>query len=110
MPTEPAAPVTDLAVNTAAAGNNAAAIQSLDERVTAELASQLDSSALAPAYITKLEAVPSLYRQPKERQRVGAHNVPGKGAQGHGVALQLEASHREAGHGALAVGAQQKIA
>ena len=41
------------------------------------------------------------------RQRVGAH----EGAQGHGVALQLEASHREAGrgHGALAVGAHQKI-
>ena len=30
-------------------GNNAAAIQSLDDRVTAELASKLDSSALAPA-------------------------------------------------------------
>ena len=46
------------------------------------------------------------------RQRVGAHDVPGEGAQGHGVALQLEASHREAGqgHGALAVGAHQKIA
>ena len=39
----------DLAVNTAASGNNAAAIQSLDDRVTAELASKLDSSALAPA-------------------------------------------------------------
>ena len=39
----------DLAVNTAASGNNAAAIQSLDNRVTAELASKLDSSALAPA-------------------------------------------------------------
>ena len=26
------------------------------------------------------------------RQRVGAHDVPGEGAQGHGVALQLEAS------------------
>ena len=38
-----------LAVNTAAAGNNAAAIQSLNDRVTAELASKLDSSALAPA-------------------------------------------------------------
>ena len=37
------------AVNTAASGNNAAAIQSLDDRVTAELASKLDSSALAPA-------------------------------------------------------------
>ena len=36
-------------MNTAAAGNNAAAIQSLDDRVTAELASKLDSSALAPA-------------------------------------------------------------
>ena len=35
-------------MNTAAAGNNAAAIQSLDDRVTAELASKLDSSALAP--------------------------------------------------------------
>ena len=35
----PYAQVTDLAVNTAAAGNNAAAIQSLDDRVTAELAS-----------------------------------------------------------------------
>ena len=43
----PYAQVTDLAVNTAAA--NAAAIQSLDDRVTAELASKLDSSALAPA-------------------------------------------------------------
>ena len=39
----------DLAVYTAASGNNAAAIQSLDDRVTAELASKLDSSALAPA-------------------------------------------------------------
>ena len=36
--------VTDLAVNTAASGNNAAAIQSLDDRVTAELASKLDST------------------------------------------------------------------
>ena len=36
-------------MNTAASGNNAAAIQSLDDRVTAELASKLDSSALAPA-------------------------------------------------------------
>ena len=45
------------------------------------------------------------------RQRVGAHDVPGEGAQGHGVALQLEASRREAGrgHGALVVGAHQKI-
>ena len=43
------AQVTDLAVNTAASGNNAAAIQSLDDRVAAELASKLDSSALAPA-------------------------------------------------------------
>ena len=45
------------------------------------------------------------------RQRVGADDVPGEGAQGHGVALQLEASHREAGrgHGALAVGAHQEI-
>ena len=45
------------------------------------------------------------------RQRVGAHDVPGEGAQGHGVALQLEASRREAGrgHGALAVKAHQKI-
>ena len=45
----PYAQVTDLAVNTAASGNNVAAIQSLDDRVTAELASKLDSSALAPA-------------------------------------------------------------
>ena len=36
-------------MNTAASGNNAAAIQSLDDRATAELASKLDSSALAPA-------------------------------------------------------------
>ena len=36
-------------MNTAASDNNAAAIQSLDDRVTAELASKLDSSALAPA-------------------------------------------------------------
>ena len=36
-------------MNTAASANNAAAIQSLDDRVTAELASKLDSSALAPA-------------------------------------------------------------
>ena len=41
--------VTDLAVNTAASGNNVTAIQSLDDRVTAELASKLDSSTLAPA-------------------------------------------------------------
>ena len=45
----PYAQVTELAVNTAASGNNAAAIQSLDARVTAELASKLDNSALAPA-------------------------------------------------------------
>ena len=45
----PYAQVADLAVNTAASGNNAAAVQSLDNRVTAELASKLDSSALAPA-------------------------------------------------------------
>ena len=45
----PYAQVTDLAVNTAASGNNAAAIQSLDDRVTAELASKLDSGELAPA-------------------------------------------------------------
>ena len=45
----PYAQVTDLAVNTAASGNNTAAIQSLDDRVTAELATKLDSSALAPA-------------------------------------------------------------
>ena len=45
----PYAQVSDLAVNTAASGNNAAAIQSLHDRVTAELASKLDSSALAPA-------------------------------------------------------------
>ena len=45
----PYAQVTELAVNTAASGNNAAAIQSLDARVTAELASKLDSSALPPA-------------------------------------------------------------
>ena len=38
----PYAQVTDLAVNTAASGNNAAAIQSLDDRITAELASKLD--------------------------------------------------------------------
>ena len=44
----PYAQVTDLAVNTTASGNNAAAM-SLDDRVTAELASKLDSSALAPA-------------------------------------------------------------
>ena len=44
----PYAQVTDLAVNTAASGNNAAAIQSLDDRVTAELTSKLDSSAIAP--------------------------------------------------------------
>ena len=41
----PYAQVTELAVNTAASGNNAAAIQSLDARVTAELASKLDSPA-----------------------------------------------------------------
>ena len=41
----PYAQVADLAVNTAASGNNAAAIQSLDDRVTAELTSKLDSSA-----------------------------------------------------------------
>ena len=45
----PYAQVTDLAVNTAAAGSNTAAIQSLDDRVTAELTLKLDSSALATA-------------------------------------------------------------
>ena len=40
----PYAQVTDLPVNTAASGNNAAAIQSLDDRVTAELASKLDTT------------------------------------------------------------------
>ena len=35
------------------------------------------------------------------RQRVGAHDVPGEGAQGHGVALQLEASHRVSRSSAL---------
>ena len=45
------------------------------------------------------------------REGVGAHDVGG-GAQGHGVALQLEASRREAGrgHGALALGAHQEVA
>ena len=43
------------------------------------------------------------------RQRVGAHDVPGEGAQGHGIALQLEASHREAGQGHGALAAHQKI-
>ena len=44
----PYAQVTDLAVNTAASGNNAAAIQSLDDRVTAELALKLDSHSSSP--------------------------------------------------------------
>ena len=72
-----------------------------------------DAHVVVVTYITKLEAVPSRCRQRKEqRQGVGAHDVRGEGAQGHGVALQLKASHREAGrgHGALAVGAHQKIA
>ena len=44
------------------------------------------------------------------RQRVGAHDVPGEGAQGHGVALQLEASHREAGlQQHLAQGGQRDV-
>ena len=54
----PYAQVTDLAVNTAASGNNAAAIQSLDDQVTAELASKLDSSALAPAIAPLATAAP----------------------------------------------------
>ena len=42
------------------------------------------------------------------RQRVGAHDVPGEGAQGHGVALSWKPQAGR-GHGALAVGARQKI-
>ena len=53
----PYAQVTDLAVNTAASGNNAAAIQSLDDRVTAELASKLDSSAPAIAPLATAAAL-----------------------------------------------------
>ena len=59
----PYAQVTDLAVNTAAPGNNAAAIQSLDDRVTAELASKLDSSALAPAIAPLATAAPRHLRR-----------------------------------------------
>ena len=44
----------------------------------------------------RAQPVPAAEGAPR-RQRVGAHDVPGEGAQGHGVALQLEASHREAG-------------
>ena len=55
----PYAQVADLAVNTAASGNNAAAIQSLDDQVTAELASKLDSSTLAPA-ISRLATAAAL--------------------------------------------------
>ena len=53
----------------------------------------------------RAQPVPAAEVACPRRQRVGAHGVPG-------VALQLEASHREAGqgHGALAVGAHQKIA
>ena len=47
----PYAQVTELATNTAAIGTNASGLQSLDDRVTAELALKLDSSALAPALV-----------------------------------------------------------
>ena len=44
-------------------------------------------------------------RRPKSSvSPAGAHDVPGEGAQGHGVALQLEASHR-----ALPVGTHRKL-
>ena len=62
----PYAQVADLAVvNTAASGNNAAAIQSLDDRVTAELASKLDSSALAPAIARRRPWPPRTDRWPR---------------------------------------------
>ena len=64
----PYAQVTDLAVNTAASGNNAAAIQSLDDRVTAELASKLDSSALAPAIAPSNGGGPSHHGRAGRRQ------------------------------------------
>ena len=70
----PCAQVTDLAVNTAASGNNAAAIQSLDERVTAELASKLDSSALAPAIAPLATAAAARWpRTEAASQRCRAH-------------------------------------
>ena len=62
----PYAQVTDLAVNTAASGNNAAAIQSLDDRVTAELASKLDSSALGPAIASRVTAAALLKARPRQ--------------------------------------------
>ena len=63
----PYAQVTDLAVNTAASGNNAAAIQSLDDR--AELASKLDSSALAPAIAPLATAAALATASPRCRAR-----------------------------------------
>ena len=48
--------MTDLAVNTAASGNNAAAIQSLDDRVTAELDSKIATALLDAVTAAALDA------------------------------------------------------
>ena len=82
----PYAQVTDLAVNTAASGNNAAAIQSLGDRVTAELASKLDSSALAPA-IAELADHGSL----QQGRPVGLRRAGGRG--GHYATLATAAAN-----------------
>ena len=85
----PYAQVTDLAVNTAASGNNAA----LDDRVTAELASKLDSSALAPAIAPREGGGPGHHgraggRARKQHRRAAELADHGSLQQGRPVALR----------------------
>ena len=75
----PYAQVTDLAANTAASSNNAAAIQSLDDQVTAGLASKLDSSALAAiAPLATAAALATTGRWPRT-EAVGLRRAGGRG-------------------------------
>ena len=89
----PYAQVTDLAVNTAAAGNTAAAIQSLGDRVTAELASKLDSSALAPA-IAPLATAAALATTDGQHRRAAELADHGSLQQGRPVGLLQRAGGR----------------
>ena len=90
----------------AAAGNNAAAIQSLDDRVTAELAFKLDSSALAPAIAPLATAAALATTDGQLEGVVATKSTPGRGPEA--VQLQHHGGHerfhrlgqqRHPGHG-----------
>ena len=96
----PYAQVTDLAVNTAASGNNAAAIQSLDDRVTAELASKLDSSALAPAIapLATAAALATTDGQGARKQHRSAAELADHGSLQQGRPVGLRRAGGRGGH------------